>query len=181
MTVVAFFSECIDHLVMHGPSNRFFSDLRWRRLRRRLAPGSGRFSSLTGLSVPCPERVRIGEGVSLNQHVILNACNGGEIQIGGHSLVGPFVLFRAADHEFGDPGRQIALQGHRPGRIIVGEDCWIGGHTTITRDVTIGKGSVIGAQSVVTRDIPPHAVAAGNPARVIRFRGDLPAVKDAGE
>ena len=180
MTIRAFFSEYLDHAILHGPSNRFFSDLRWKRLHPRLMQRSGRFSSLSGLSVPCPEGVWIGEGVSLNQYVILNACNGGEIQIGDYSLIGPFVLMRAADHEFSDPEKRISLQGHRPGRIVLGEDCWIGGHTTITRDVTIGRGCVIGAHSVVTRDVPPYSVAAGNPARVIRSRQERPAVKDEG-
>jgi acetyltransferase-like isoleucine patch superfamily enzyme len=181
VTIHGFLTECIDHAIMHGPSNRYFSDLRWKRLRRRLRTGSGKFSSLTGLSIPCPERVWIGEGVSLNQNVVVNACNGGEIRIGEHSLVGPFVLFRAADHTFSDPDRRIGLQGHQSGRIVIEEDCWIGGHVTITRDVTIGRGSVIGAQSVVTRDVPPYSVVAGNPARVIRSRREPLVVKDEGE
>ena len=170
MSLRGFLGEYYAHKVIHGPSNRFFSDLRWRHYRGRLAEGSGRFTSLTGLFIPCPARVCIGEDVSFNEFVLLDACDGGEISIGDHCLIGPFVLMRSADHEFRDPGTRINLQGHRGGRIVLGEDCWIGGHATITRDVTIGKGSVIGANSVVTRDIPPFSVAAGNPARVIGSR-----------
>ena len=126
---------------------------------------------MTGLSIPCPGNVWIGHDVSLNEFVILNACNDGEIRIGDHSLIGPFVLMRAADHVFDDIQTRINLQGHRAGSIVLEEDCWIGGHVTITRNVTIGKGSVIGANSVVTKDIPPYSVAVGNPARVIKSRG----------
>ena len=170
MTLRGFLGECYAHRVIYGPSNRFFSDLRWKHYRGRLREGSRRFASLTGLSIPCPARVRIGEDVSFNEFVLIDACDGGEITIGHHCLIGPFVLLRSADHEFRDPVTRINLQGHRGGRVVLEEDCWIGGHTTITRDVTIGKGSVIGANSVVTRDIPPFSVAAGNPARVIGAR-----------
>ena len=97
--------------------------------------------------------------------------NGRERRADIHSPIRQFVFMRAADHEFSDPEMRINVQGHRAGRIILEDDCWIGGHTTITRDVTIGRGSVIGANRVVTRDIPPMSVAAGNPARVIRSRG----------
>jgi len=165
-----FIREWWAHKVIYGPSNRFFSNLRFRYYHPRLMEGSGMFSSLTGLSIPCPGRVWIGEDVSLNEFVILNACNGGEIRIRHHTLIGPFVLMRAADHVYVDKNTRINLQGHKGGRILVGEDCWIGGHVTITRDVEIGNGSIIGANSVVTKDIPPFSVAVGNPARVIKSR-----------
>jgi len=170
MSISGFAQEWWGHKVVYGPSNRFFSDLRFRFYSTRLLEGSGRFSSRTGLSIPCPENVWIGDDVGFNEFVILNACNGGEIRIGNHSLVGPFVLMRAADHAYADRAVRINRQGHHAGRIILEEDCWIGGHVAITRDVTIGKGSIIGAGSVVTTDIPPFSVAVGNPARVVKSR-----------
>jgi acetyltransferase-like isoleucine patch superfamily enzyme len=69
-----------------------------------------------------------------------------------------------------DITRPIRLQESIPGKIVIEDDCWIGANVTITRDVTIGRGSVIGANSVVTRDIPEYSVAVGVPARVIRNR-----------
>ena len=50
-------------------------------------------------------------------------------------------------------------------------DCWIGEKATVLRGVTIGRGSVVGAQTVVTRDVPPLSVVVGNPGRVVRRRG----------
>ena len=61
----------------------------------------------------------------------------------------------AYDYEYGKP-------------IVIGSNCWFGGKVTVIGGVTIGEGCVIGAGSVVTRDIPPHTVAVGNPARPIR-------------
>lgn len=56
------------------------------------------------------------------------------------------------------------------GPVLIGNDVWIGSHSIILSGVTIGDGAIIGAGSVVTNDIPPYAIAAGNPARVIKYR-----------
>ena len=56
----------------------------------------------------------------------------------------------------------------RAGSVTIGDNCWLGGCVTICPNVNIGEGCVIGAGSVVTRDIPPHSLAVGNPCRVLR-------------
>ena len=170
MGICLFFQELTEHVVSSGPSGRLFSTMRYRHYRKRMVPGSGPFGSLTGLSISCPKNVFIGKHVSINRFVTISACHGGEIRIGDNCLIGPYVLIRSADHRFEDPAVPIRTQGHNPGPISIGDDCWIAGHVTITRGVTIGKGCVIGANSVVTRDIPEYSVAAGNPARVIGSR-----------
>jgi acetyltransferase-like isoleucine patch superfamily enzyme len=58
------------------------------------------------------------------------------------------------------------------GKIIVEDDVWIGMDAMILSGVTIGKGAVVAARSVVTKDVPPYAIVAGNPARIIRYRFD---------
>lgn len=77
-------------------------------------------------------------------------------------------MMSSADHVLFNPDLLIREQEHNKGDIIIEEDCWIGGHVSITRNVTIGKGIVIGANSVVTRDIPPYSVAGGTPARILK-------------
>lgn len=168
MSFRGFLSDCYEHWVTHGPSNQMFSKFRCRFYRNRLMPGSGSFTSLTGLWIPCPETVFIGDNVSINRYVIIDASDAGRIHIGNNCLIGPYVLIRSADHKFDNPGASIRSQGHAGGDIVIEDNCWIGGHVTITHSVTIGTGSVIGANSVVTRDIPPHSLAAGNPVKVIR-------------
>lgn len=170
MGIALFFRELTEHFVTTGPSNRLFSGMRYSHYKKRLLPGSGPFSSMTGLSIHCPENVFIGENVSIGRLVTISACHGGEIRIGNNCLIGPYVLIRSADHHFEDPSVLIREQGHDKGHIFIGNDCWISGHVTITRNVRIGRGSVIGANSVVTHDIPEYSVAAGIPARVIRTR-----------
>ena len=67
------------------------------------------------------------------------------------------------------PSRPSHVIGHQ---IIIGNDVWIGYNVTIMGGVRVGNGAVIGANSTVTKDIPPYAIAVGNPARVIKYRFD---------
>jgi acetyltransferase-like isoleucine patch superfamily enzyme len=68
-------------------------------------------------------------------------------------------------------------QPHTKGNIIIGNDVWIGVNAVILSGVTIGNGAVVGAASVVTRDIPPYTIAAGNPAKPIRKRFEDPIIQ----
>ena len=111
----------------------------------------------------------IGSRCSFNHNVLLGAAEG-EILIGDDVLIGPNVVLRAADHEFGDVERPIRIQRHRPGKIVIGDNVWIAANVVVTSNVTIGSGCVVGAGSIVTHDLPPMTVCVGNPARPIRSR-----------
>lgn len=111
----------------------------------------------------------IGSRCSFNHNVLLGAA-GGEINIGNDVLIGPNVVLRAADHEFANVDVPIRCQGHRSGRIVIGDDVWLAANVVVTSNVTIGSGCVVGAGSVVTRDLPPMTICVGNPARPIRSR-----------
>ena len=88
------------------------------------------------------------------------------MRIGAHSLLGPRIGIYAVNHAL-DPLER--LQGDCMGKpITIGNNVWIGGDTKILAGVTIGDNTVIGAGSVVTKDIPANVVAVGNPCRVIR-------------
>ncbi len=114
----------------------------------------------------------IGSRCSFNHNVLLGAV-GGEIVIGNDVLIGPNVVLRAADHVFTHTDIPIRDQGHRRGQIIIGDDVWLAANVVVTSGVSIGHGCVVGAGSVVTRDLPPMTICVGNPARVIRSRLSL--------
>jgi acetyltransferase-like isoleucine patch superfamily enzyme len=114
----------------------------------------------------------IGEGTYIGPRVILGA--GGGIRIGARVTFGAAVHLLAENHEFGDTTRAIQSQGVTRDGILVEDDVWIGNGAILLDGVTIGRGAVVGAGSVVTHDVPPGAVAAGNPARVIRQRSEGP-------
>lgn len=114
----------------------------------------------------------IGERVALNSNVMINASEGGKILIGNNVLFGPNVVLRASNHRFNRRDLFIWQQDHEGGVIVVEDDVWIGANVVVLSNVTIGKGAIIGAGSVVTHDIPSYAIAVGNPAKVIKMRGD---------
>ena len=106
--------------------------------------------------------IRLGAGIFLNFNcVILDVV---EVSIGDKTQIGPAVQILAADHPRNPVQRASGLEFGRPVRI--GCNVWIGGGAIILPGVSIGDDALIGAGSVVTRDIPAGAVAFGNPARV---------------
>ncbi len=90
----------------------------------------------------------------------------GTVVIGGNAFFGPAVQIYTASHPLDAAERRTGIELARP--VTIGSDVWVGGGTVICPGVMIGDRTVIGAGSVVTRDIPPDVVAAGNPCRVIR-------------
>lgn len=111
----------------------------------------------------------LGTGTQVGESCTFSAVN--RIAIGRSVLFGARVWVTDHNHEYSDVAKPVLAQGITPGGSVVIEDnCWIGTGAVIVGDrgLTIGKGSVIGANSVVTSDVPAHCVAAGIPARVVR-------------
>jgi len=79
------------------------------------------------------------------------------------------MLYRRKMYGFGQDDKDF-FNWRRSSRVVIGNDVWIGHNVTIMGGVNVGDGAVIGSGSIVTKDIPPYAVAVGNPAKVIKFR-----------
>ena len=110
------------------------------------------------------KNIYIGNDVYINFGAVFLDCS--RITIGNNVLIGPNVGMYSANHSLDPEERaQGALIG---GRITIGDKAWIAGDVKIMAGVVIGEGAVIGCGSVVTHDIPPRVVAAGNPCRVIK-------------
>lgn len=111
-----------------------------------------------------------GTNITLGSRVFFNfncvVLDVGRVTIGSHVLFGPSVQIYTATHPLIAAERRKGVESARP--ITIGSDVWVGGGAILCPGVTIGDRSVIGAGSVVTRDIPADVVAAGNPCRVIR-------------
>jgi len=111
--------------------------------------------------------IQIGERVFFNFNcVVLDVA---PVRIGNRTMFGPNVQIYAATHPLDHVERSSGLEYGKP--IIIGDDVWIGGSVVICPGVTIGDRSIIGAGSVVTKDIPSDTIAAGNPCRIIRMIG----------
>ena len=108
--------------------------------------------------------MKIGEKVFFNFNCII--LDVAPVTIGSRTMLGPNVQIYAATHPLNHMERSSGREYAMP--VIIGDDVWIGGSAVICPGVTIGDRSVIGAGSVVTKDMPSDVVAAGNPCKVIR-------------
>ncbi|MEN6373331.1 MAG: acyltransferase [Smithella sp.] len=115
--------------------------------------------------------ITVGDWTAFNQGVHINASVGGKIVIGDHCPIGPGVVMRTANHKYMRSDMNIQNQGHNIADIVIDNDVWIGANAVILGGVHIGRGAVVGASAVVTKDVPPMAVVVGVPARVIKYRG----------
>jgi acetyltransferase-like isoleucine patch superfamily enzyme len=109
----------------------------------------------------------IGEGTSIGNDFHAGAAV--ELRIGRHCMFASGVTVLDHDHDFGDPSDpHKAFDAVVAQPTIIEDGVFLGDHVVVLKGVTIGRGSVIGANSVVTRDVPPLTIAAGMPARAIR-------------
>lgn len=125
--------------------------------------------------------VTVGEGSYGELHILTYSDVPNQIQIGRYVSIAPNVRFLShCNHQIDTLTvypfrshlfhRQDASDALSKGPIIVEDEAWIGYGCIILDGITIGKGSIVGAGSVVTRDVPPYAIVGGNPAKLIRYR-----------
>lgn len=141
----------------------------------------------------CPQGVQIGANTLIMHGAVLHVYNFRDlphafIRIGRDSLVGEYSVIRgqggvtigdrvytspmtqiiAVNHIFADPTQPFIDQGITAEGIVIEDDVWLGSACVVTDGVCVGRGSVVAAGAVVTKDVPPHTVVGGVPARVIR-------------
>lgn len=114
------------------------------------------------------KHVHFGDGVYANFG--LTCVDDTHIYVGSHTLFGPNVVLATAGHPMMPELRKHGIQYNMP--IHIGENCWLGAGVIVVPGVTIGDNVVIGASSVVTKDIPSNSVAMGTPCRVVRQIND---------
>jgi acetyltransferase-like isoleucine patch superfamily enzyme len=119
------------------------------------------------LTAPGDARIRIGAGSFLNIGVMVAAHE--LVEIGEHCMLANGCFVTDADHRFDDPDKPVPWQGFTSkGPTRIGANVWCGANVVITSGVSVGERCVIGANSVVTCDIPPFSIAAGAPATVLK-------------
>ncbi|BBD09310.1 acyltransferase [Desulfovibrio ferrophilus] len=112
-------------------------------------------------------RMVIGQNVLIGRQSFISS--GGQLEIGDHCLFGPQVFVSDADHVVDNITRPYSEQGFTAGRVVVEENCWLGIHAVVTGSIVIGRGSVIAANAVINRDVPPFSIVVGIPARIIKM------------
>ena len=124
------------------------------------------------VKIMSPQMVQIGNDVLLNEDVKLGGQKG--IKIGNFVLLGYNVNLVSENHAYQDPHLPILKQGYYGGPIIIQDDVWIGANAVILPNVTIGKGSIVGANAVVSKDVKEYTIVGGVPAKKIKHRFNTP-------
>lgn len=161
-----------------------------RHLPDSTVPGGGvcrrvRYWICRDLLAHCGKRVNIergayigcGRGISIGDDsgIGIGAWIGRGTTIGSHVMMGPEVMVFTTNHRTRRVDVPIMTQGMEPDRpVTIGDDVWIGARAILLPGVTVHSHSVVGAGAVVTRDIPSGVIAAGNPARVVKYRDLAP-------
>ncbi len=188
----------IRFLARNGMLNRRYGLLLGRYLRRRFFTAAGRRWRTDGLlffgrgleleiaargrvdfgrfvwigdktKIRCHEgRVEIGEKTVMGQECTISAYQ--HVRIGAQCVIADRAMFIDFDHGVVEVERPIRLQGIYKRDVIVGSNVWIGYGACVLRGVSVGDNSIVGTNSVVTKDVPANAVVAGIPARIIRMR-----------
>lgn len=116
--------------------------------------------------------ISIGNDVYIGPNACIQSAHG-EISIGNHVMFGPGVNIHGGNHKFDCIGKymkSIDKQPNSDGLVRIEDDVWIGANAIILANVKIGKGSIIGAGSIVTKDVPPYSIYTGAPGLKIRSR-----------
>jgi len=142
----------------------------------RIKVGNGVYVARdTWLNVPNPNldmlpSIILGDGCQIGRRCMISAKN--KVWLEADVLLGPSVLITDHSHEFSDPNRPIHAQGLTAGGTVhIEPNCWLGHGAVVlcnSGDLVLGRNSVVGANSVVTRSVPAFSVVVGNPARVVK-------------
>jgi len=112
----------------------------------------------------------VADNVGIGPYNIINAFD--DCSIGANTMLSPYVNINCADHGMECGREPMRCQYGSYGPVVIGGDCWICSHAVILKGVTIGDGAVVAAGAVVNEDVPPYAIVAGVPARVVGDRRD---------
>lgn len=112
--------------------------------------------------------LELGDDVNLALGVLVNSAGG--VQIGDRSMVGYRTQILSSNHLIPKDRGQIFGAGHEKSKIFIGSDVWIGGNCVILPGVSIGKGAIVAAGSVVTKSVEPYSIVGGVPAKLIKER-----------
>jgi acetyltransferase-like isoleucine patch superfamily enzyme len=136
---------------------------------RKTLKSFGKYSTIsTNVRLLSPSRITIGSNVGIARDVTLDGR--GDIEIGDFTIIGFESVLLTSTHNYSNRGVPIAKQGMYSKPVKIGRDCWIDARVMVLPGIEIGDGCIIGANSVVTKNIPQYCIAAGVPARVIKER-----------
>lgn len=125
------------------------------------------FKNLSGCKVSRGRIIKIGNDFYMGHNCFLSA----DVNISNDVMFASGVALIGADHDFSDPDVLLRLSGRANSKgIQIESNVWVGHNAIILDGVRIGQGSIIGAGSIVTKNVEPYSIVAGNPAKIIKYR-----------
>lgn len=131
-----------------------------------------------------PRGVRVRRDLVAGPYSFINrGCQiSGRLKLGKYAMLGPEVVVTDGDHLFDKPGTPVIFSGRPESRLtVIEDDAWVGHGAKLIGGVTIGRGAIVAAGAVVTKDVPPYAIVGGVPARPIGERFSDPSERAAHE
>lgn len=135
-----------------------------------------RFARQVGKNVNIQCKVTISRKLVIgnNSGIGIGSSVQGDVVIGNDVMIGPECYIYTQNHKHNDLSKPMITQGYEEEKkVIIADDVWIGSRVTILPGVTIGKGAIIGASTVVTKNVPPYSIFCGNPGVVVKMRGEI--------
>lgn len=114
------------------------------------------------------EGIVFGNNISIDSMSHIDGAGG--LEIGDHVMVAHGVTVRSTGHKYREPSVPIDAQGYFFEKTVICDNVWIGAKATILSGIRLGTGSIVGANAVVTKDVPPNMIVGGSPARVLKSR-----------
>tara|TARA_B110000977_G_C11059763_1_gene485491 strand:- start:1000 stop:1548 length:549 start_codon:yes stop_codon:yes gene_type:complete len=179
MGLISEIKSFLVHLIINWPCTKLGYKMRESFYRRHLKSSGSNLSIASGVIFGDPVSIEIGNYCKFGRNVNIGAgeCNG--IYIGSYVSIADGTYFRSGNHKFDSTDIPIQHQGHYSSEIqfnnekysvVIEDDVWIGARAIILSGTHIGKGSIVGAGTVVSSKIPPYSIVMGNPGRVISKR-----------
>lgn len=132
---------------------------------------------MEGCKILNPTGIAIGDYSGINHHTDIGGRGG--LTIGNHVMIGPYCQILTAVHKSDDWKKPVTQQGIECKPVLIEDDVWIGTHAVILPGVTIGRGSIVAASAVVTKNVEEYSIVGGVPAKLIRYRFDKKIIKKA--
>jgi maltose O-acetyltransferase len=154
--------------IIPGKSGNFFRGFCYGLVLRNFR---GKHTSIgRATRIGFPWNIIIAPNSHIGNNTQISCIQYGDLVIGSNVMISPYVMVTATVHSFEDTDVPMQLQGLHSEKVVIEDDVWIGGKSIILPGVTIGRGSIVAAGSIVTKDVSPFAIVGGNPAKVIKYR-----------
>lgn len=132
---------------------------------------------MAGCHIGSPRGISFGNNVTINHHS--NISGHARLIIGNYVMIGPNCSLITANHGYADHKKPMMSQELSYGSIEIKDDVWLGTNVVLLPNVRIGRGAIIGANAVVTKDVEPYSVMGGVPAKFIKYRFPQDKIEEA--